>query len=314
MIKEDVIKEDTESRSRERKSTFTTVIDAITISAVCLILTVVALSYMTKISSAGNIDFKKVGVQALLLYACTVSCILLMRNFGVRKGEQTTDFIAIRREVRDNADKIIKKRLNERAYQYCRDWEEKDLFTERKKVLQNVGLSIEIYQSEYCKYEKEELIKKFPELTKAQVKGIMSAKKIKRLFFDENYLMAKEKTSWIFRSSPSGGITSKKINVFEIAKTFFMSAVLSILSVSLVLELIKNPTYETIIACLIKITFIIVSSVFGLIKGYKFSSILKVLEMRRLAKEQEEFMLWCGQDEKSEKTENCVNDNIESVE
>lgn len=300
MIRDEQPKEKKIERS-DRKTTFTGVIDALTLSAVFVILLVVALAYITEITPLGSVDYKKVGMQAIILYACTVSSILLMRGYGRRKGEQTEAYIKARDKVCDNAGKIIEKAYNVYVYNYCRAWEENDLATEQKKTLQNVGVTLEDYRDKYCKYGKNELIKAFPELTKVQVKGILQTKRIKRLKYDERYLLAKGKRTSPFRSSPSGGLTADGLNAIEVFRTFVTAALTSVFSVSFVLEIIENPTYETIVACLVKITCIIVSAIFGMINGYRFASAKKTAEMERLAKEQEEFILYCEHEESIEK-------------
>lgn len=313
MIREELPKKSEESRKSERKSAFTCVIDALTLSAVFVILIVVALAYITEIKPLGSVDYKKIGMQAILLYACTVSSILLMRSYGRRKGEQTESFVAVKEKVRANAERIIERGFNVYVYKYCRSWEDNDLATEQRKALQNVGVTLEEYREKYCKYDKRELVRMFPSLTKAQIKGILQAKKIKRLTYDENYLLAKERRTNILRFSPSGGLTSNGVNILEVVRTFGTAAVTSVFSVSFVLEIIENPTYETIVACLIKITCIIVSAIFGMINGYRFSSVRKTAEMESLAKEQEEFILYCEHEEIFEKDKSRITIGCEST-
>ena len=278
---------------RAGSKTFTRMLDGVTITTILLIFVSVALLYLTNISVDMNMSWKDFGYEAVILYIFTVAINLLARSVAKRRGRETKPYEAARKAVNDNEDEIISKGLRGMERDYCRDWEEAELRDSREKVLSSVRLSVDVCESEYIKYSNKELKDKQQELrlTDYQLKVIRKAKRIRRLRFDEKYLSANMKVRR--RVSPTGEINTSQYEKLHTLKYLFTAFAGVCVSASLALDVIANPTFGTVVMCVIKIVTILISAVCGMMGGYKLTAELETAELLRKAVEQKNFIKWC---------------------
>ncbi len=278
---------------RAGSKTFTRMLDGVTITTILLIFVSVALLYLTNISVDMNMSWKDFGYEAVILYIFTVAINLLARSVAKRRGRETKPYEAARKAVNDNEDEIISKGLRGMERDYCRDWEEAELRDSREKVLSSVRLSVDVFESEYIKYSNKELKDKQQELrlTDYQLKVIRKAKRIRRLRFDEKYLSANMKVRR--RVSPTGEINTSQYEKLHTLKYLFTAFAGVCVSASLALDVIANPTFGTVVMCVIKIVTILISAVCGMMGGYKLTAELETAELLRKAVEQKNFIKWC---------------------
>lgn len=278
---------------RTGSKTFTRMLDGVTITTILLIFVSVALLYLTNISVDMNMSWKDFGYEAGILYIFTVAINLLARSVAKRRGRETKPYEAARKAVNDNEDEIISKGLRGMERDYCRDWEEAELRDSREKVLSSVRLSVDVFESEYIKYSNKELKDKQQELrlTDYQLKVIRKAKRIRRLKFDEKYLSANMKVRR--RVSPTGEINTSQYEKLHTLKYLFTAFAGVCVSASLALDVIANPTFGTVVMCVIKIVTILISAVCGMMGGYKLTAELETAELLRKSVEQKNFIKWC---------------------
>ncbi len=278
---------------RAGSKTFTRMLDGVTITTILLIFVSVALLYLTNISVDMNMSWKDFGYEAVILYIFTVAINLLARSVAKRRGRETKPYEAARKAVNDNEDEIISKGLRGMERDYCRDWEEAELRDSREKVLSSVRLSVDVFESEYIKYSNKELKDKQQELrlTDYQLKVIRKAKRIRRLKFDEKYLSANMKVRR--RVSPTGEINTSQYEKLHTLKYLFTAFAGVCVSASLALDVIANPTFGTVVMCVIKIVTILISAVCGMMGGYKLTAELETAELLRKSVEQKNFIKWC---------------------
>ncbi len=278
---------------RAGSKTFTRMLDGVTITTILLIFVSVALLYLTNISVDMNMSWKDFGYEAVILYIFTVAINLLARSVAKRRGRETKPYEAARKAVNDNEDEIISKGLRGMERDYCRDWEEAELRDSREKVLSSVRLSVDVFESEYIKYSNKELKDKQQELrlTDYQLKVIRKAKRIRRLKFDEKYLSANMKVRR--RVSPTEEINTSQYEKLHTLKYLFTAFAGVCVSASLALDVIANPTFGTVVMCVIKIVTILISAVCGMMGGYKLTAELETAELLRKSVEQKNFIKWC---------------------
>ena len=284
-------------RRRQNKTAkvFQDYMNAIMLSIVGFLVIFVAMAYMTRITFGGDLNWRDVTFQSLFMYICTVSIHLILRSYARRKGRETEGWKAAKAKLSENREKIIKGDLTLRVSEYCRAWEVWDVDNVRKRILSEVCISLEKFKVTYNLYTEEELPQKFPDLTKEQVKAIVKAKHVKRLHYDESYITDNE-SHGIWRSSPSGGIKTKTIIRIQTAQTLFTTAIASIFSVSIGVELIVNPTFATVVMCLIKLSVLLIMGVVGMVSGYNFAANRETNEMISRIDEQDRFLKWCEKD------------------
>lgn len=279
--------------NRTGSKTFTRMLDGVTITTILLIFVSVALLYLTNVSVDMNMSWKDFGYEAVILYIFTVAINLLARSVAKRRGRETKPYEAARKAVNDNEDEIISKGLRGMERDYCRTWEEAELRDSREKVLSSVRLSVDVFESEYIKYSNKELKARQQELglTDYQLKVVRKAKRIRRLRFDEKYLSANMKVRR--RVSPTGEINTSQYEKLHTLKYLFTAFAGVCVSASLALNVIANPTFGTVVMCVIKIVTILISAVCGMIGGYKLTAELETAELLRKAVEQKNFIKWC---------------------
>lgn len=296
----DGFNKDEESRAPRtlKNRTFANVIDTATISTVVFLFVAVVLLYLTNISVDMDMSLKEFGYEAVILYIFTVTINFLTRSIAKRKGKEVRAHVEAYAEVEKNEKEIIDKGLRGFESEYCRNWEEQELRDARKRLLSSAGVDITRFEEIYVKYSKAELKVKREELglTEFQLKTVLKTKRIKRLRYDEEYLSSSLKEGR--RVSPAGGLNTVR---FERIRTvqYLLTAFAGVcVSASLVLDIIAEPTFGTVVMCIIKLVTILISAIAGMIGGYKLTAEMQTQELLRKAVEQKNFIKWCESTDK----------------
>lgn len=276
--------------SRTNK-TFASLIDGLTLTVAGVLIVVIFMVYMTQVSFNSSIDWKDAGFEGGLMYICTVSFYLLLRSYSSRKGRSIEAYTKAAERVERNNDTIVQKGHARFTHEYCRAWEEDELNAAREHVLADAGIPLKEFNDTFCKYSRKELLAKFPDLTEFQRKTILRAKRIKRLKYDESYLSVYDKHGR--RCSPSGGFTARKMKRLQTVQTLVTTALTSSLSISMALNIVADPSFATVVMCLVKIVIMLGCGTWGMIGGYNMSSVREVEELGAKADEQERFIKWC---------------------
>ena len=279
--------------------TFASLLDGLTLTVAGVLIVVIFMVYMTQVSFNSEIDWRDAGFEGGLMYICTVSFYLLLRSYSSRKGRSVEAYSRALQRIERNNDAIVQRGYARHTRAYCRAWEEEELNGAREHVLADAGIRLAEFNGTYCKYSRKELAEKFPELTEFQRQTVLRAKRIRRLKYDESYLSVYDKHGR--RSSPSGGFTARKMKRVQLAQTLVTTALTSSLSISMALNIVADPSFATVVMCLVKIVTILACGVWGMIGGYNMSAVREVEEMGAKADEQERFIKWCEQAPKGEK-------------
>ncbi len=286
----------TEQPLPERKKiTFSDGLDITVIVLVAVLFIGIILAFLAEFVLDVRINWKSVGLDTGIVAACTIAIYLLLRSFAQRRGRKTERYVEAKGRLDGINSAIIDDNLAQYVPKYCRDWERKRLSDDRKAVLSAVGITLEQYETEYCKYSDKELKEKFTELTEIQLKALRRARKIKTVKYDDNYLFANRNRQSLFRKSPSGGITTRTINALDYLRTVLTTVCTSLFSASILQEVIFNPTRETVIKLIVKLVVIVTFAALGMVGGYNFSTVKEVNEMNAKSDEMENFMKWCAQ-------------------
>ncbi len=288
--------EQSQPQQRQRifkNKSFTSLLDGMTVTTVIIIFVSVAMLYLTNISVNIDMSWKDFGYEAIILYIFTVAINFLSRSVAKRKGRETKAHKEAYELVAQQESEIIEKGLRGREAGYCREWEREELKFARKTLLSSANVSLEEFENKYLCYSDKELELKREEfgLTEYQLKIIKKAKRIKRLKYDERYLSASLKTGR--RVSPDGEINTAKYEGIRTVQYLLTAFIGVCVSASLALEIISNPTFGTVVMCIIKILTILISAVVGMIGGYKLTAEMETAELNRKAVEQKNFLIWC---------------------
>ncbi len=289
----------TDKSKKLKERTFADYLDtSIVIMIVGIVIAIVLTFFVTFIFDP-HFDWKDVGVNTVLITACTIAVYLLVRYYAMRKGRKTRVWVEASEKVQQRGKTIIENDKAKLIPKYCRAWEDERLKNDITVTLAPVGITYEEFKEKYAILGKEELVKKYPELTAYQVKTILRAKKIKRLKFDERYFYVNSTPSSRSRA-PGGGISTKQLNRLTVARITLTSVVTSLVSAALLRDIIIDLSAASLIKCVIKLAIIIFFGAIAMIGGYTFTSVKETNEMNAKSDEIDVFLKWCEENSKSE--------------
>lgn len=277
----------------KKQHNFSDFIDGITLSVVAILVVVILMMYLTDVNFKSDFSLKEFGFAAVVMYACTVSIYLLLRSFSGRRGKRTKEYLQVCADIETNADKIISKGYARYTANYCRAWEKEELDNAREQVLSEVGISVKEYNEKYCQYSDTEIATYFNGLSERQKQAIAEARKIKRLHYDEKYLSVSDAHGR--RRAPSGGFTVAWQNRVKYAQIIVTSAISSIFSASIAFEIISDPSFATVVSCLVKIVIILGFGAWGMVGGYNMTAVKEVAEKKEKIAEQQRFLKWADE-------------------
>lgn len=302
-----------EARRPRQKRAFQDHMNTVMLLVVGFIIAFMLMLAFVRISVNADVDLLEVTYQTVLLYCCTVTVHIILRAYARRKGRETQKWKDAKAEVEKNGRKIVELDLVKKTSEYCRAWEAFDVNSLRERILKEVGLSLNDFNTGFKKYSIAEIAEKFPELTREQLRALKRAKRVKQLHYDENYLSAKQRIS-MRRRSPSGGIkanTAVKIQTIELLLT---CGITSMFLVHMSADLILHFSYATIVICVVKLLMLVIFGAFGIHGGYKFAAVREVAEMEDRADEQRRFFRWCGAQNYEDIHQNQASENEEAEE
>lgn len=294
-----MLRDDREERipeeKQKRKVSFSDGLDITVIVLVVGLVIAVILAFLAEFVIGAEIDLKEVGIDTGIVAACTISIYLLLKSFAQRRGRKTEVWLAAQARQNEQSGEIVKKNYARYAAEYCREWENERLERRQKQVLTEANISFKDFRELYCACSKEELNAKYPDLTEFQRKTILKAKRIKRIRYDERYLLTSVQEKSRREYSPSGGFTTGQLNIADNIRTVITTVLTSLFSASILQEVIFNPTKEAVIKLFVKLAVIFVFSALAMVKGYQFSTVKEVREMNAKSDELENFKNWCGE-------------------
>lgn len=266
-------------------------LDASVIVIVCSMVVAIVCAFLTEFIFSPEIEWQKVGVDTLIITACTVSIYLLLRDLAIRIGRRTAPWREAKGRVIGNGNAITEKNIASLAGRYCREWESIRLDEERLRILEIAGISLSDYKEKYGLYDKKELAESFPSLTEKQRDLIDKTNKIKRLHYDESYIYSVG-TVGKRRRAPSSGLHADVVYKLDTLRTIVSTVFTSVMTAAILQEVIFNPSAEAVVECVIKLAVIAFFGAIGMIGGYNLAAIREVDEMNDRADEQERFINW----------------------
>ncbi|MDE6586122.1 MAG: hypothetical protein K2K80_05540 [Clostridia bacterium] len=238
-----------------------------------------------------TIDWKEISVNTVIISVCTIAIYLLLRTYAMRKGRKTKAWIEASERLNSKGKEMIESDSAQYIVAYCRDWEEERLNNDIEDALSPVGIKLKDYKEKYAKLTKKEL-SNASELTKYQRKVVAGAKRIRRLKFDERYFCVNS-SGYRRHRSPSSGLTSKQMNRLATGRIILTTVLISLVTASLLRDIIIDFSWASIMKCVIKIAIIIFFGVIGMVSGYSFAAVRETAEMNEKADEIEIFLKWC---------------------
>ena len=274
-----------------KERSFSDYLDISIIVRIVVLFVAIVFAFLVDFIFDPDVDWKDIGVNTVIIAACTTSIYLLLRTYAMRKGRKTKAWTEAFTKLSARGRDIIDGDKAKHIAEYCRQWEKERLNSMIEAKIVPVGVSLNEFEEKYAKYTKEEIKANFPELSDYQYKIILQAKKIKRPKFDERYFYINAHSG--NHRSPSSGLTSKQINGIATGRIVITTLVTSFISAALLRDIIIDFSAASIIRCFIKLAIIIFFGIIGLIGGYSFTAVRETSEMNAKSDEIDVFIKWC---------------------
>lgn len=289
----------TEKSQKIKERTFADYLDTSIVIMIVGIVVAIILTFFVTFIFDPRFDWKEVGVNTILITACTIAVYLLVRYYAMRKGRKTNGWVQANERVKERGKTIIESDRAKLIPKYCRAWEDERLKSDITVALAPVGITYDEFKSKYAALGKREIKEQYKDLTAYQFKTVLRAKKIKRLHFDERYFYVNSAPSNRGRA-PGGGINTKQLNRLTIARITMTSVVTSLVSATLLRDIIIDFSAASVIKCVIKLAIIIFFGAIAMLGGYTFTSVREANELNAKADEIDVFLKWCAENSKSE--------------
>lgn len=292
-FKDDQQNQDRKPQKERRKLGFGDGLDITVIILVMFLFVAIIFAFLAEFVFDAGIDWKGVGLDTGIVAACTIAIYLLLRSFAQRRGRKTQRWKEARESLNVKGKEILEKNYAQYIPKYCRAWEQRHIDDERNIILGPVGITLKEYKEKYCSLSEAELLERYPELTEYQMKALVKTHRLKTVRYDEGYLFVSRERHFR-RSSPSGGLTSKTVNILDNLRIAATTIITSLFSASILQEVIFNPSKETVIKLVVKLAVIITFAAMGMAGGYNFTVTKEVNEMNAKSDEMDTFMKWCA--------------------
>ena len=282
-----------------KERSFADYLDASLLIMIIGIIAAIVLTFFVTFIFDPHMDWRDVGVNTVMLTACTIAVYLLVRYYAMRKGRKTHAWTEAKEKLLTRGKIIIDSGRAKLITKYCRAWEAERLKSDITVTLAPVGITYEEFKAKYVALGKKDLAVKYKDLTEYQIKAILRAKRIKRLHFDERYFYVNSSSSNVVRA-PSCGLKTKQLNILTIARITLTSIVTSLVSATLLKDILVDFSAASIIKCVIKLALIIFFGAIAMIGGYTFTSVRETNELNAKADEIDVFLKWCEENSKNE--------------
>ena len=282
-----------------KERSFSDYLDISIVIMIVALFVAIVFAFLVDFIFDSEIDWKDIGVNTVIISACTIAIYLLLRTYAMRKGRKTKAWTEAFVRLNERGKNIIEGDYAQYITAYCRDWEEQRLYEAMEDIILPVGISLDEYKTKYAKYTKKEIKEKFPDLSEYQYKTILCAKKVKRPKFNERYFYVNSTVNK--NRSPSDGITTKQLNRLTTGRIVLTTVITSLVSAALLRDIIIDFSLASIINCLVKVAIIIFFGVIGMVGGFSFTAVRESSEMNAKSDEIEVFLKWCTTNKKLNK-------------
>lgn len=245
------------------------------IAALFIVVVVVAV-FFTDLSLSPTASIKKLSVTVIVLIICTNA----MYSIGLRSGKDRGYIDYRYMDAMESYSQVASEvRASGRMGEldaYCKYLTRSELDDTRQEILIDANITIEDYKAKYRALGKKELKEA---VTEKQYKAILKANRVRPVNLKPSSLMSAERSGQKrgFISESEHGVESKK-RIIKFTRTIL----LSVLTASVVMEVILKPSWATVAECLLKLFSVVMSGYSGYTFGYEL--ITKVAKARAESK------------------------------
>lgn len=274
----------------QRPATQKTVNSILMVSAVLILIAVVASYFLRNLGSIANVSLTELTSGGIWLAIGCYAVSTLIKQISINRAKLTKEYI----EAKKEADKKLKKYADDGllvyAKEYCQAYEEETLTEDRKRILAPVGIDFDIFLQKYLAKSFLYLLFKDKTLSFKQRIAISKANHVKRTRYNPDFLRSTVRVK--NRKSPSESNDTDRKNTIDNVRSFISSMFGGAFAVSIASDIVFAFSTEALIAAGIKLAVIIMTSAMRASFGWRLITETEVGRLELQASEAVTCIKW----------------------
>lgn len=226
------------------------------------IIIVVGVVMTTEIRFDSAADVASLGLDFFVMLFCSYGMYINLAGSGTKQGLATKIYIEVCARYEELKAKLSSEGAQGKLSAFCEDYVQKELISTRTTILVSVGIDYNTYIEKYIGKDVPEIKEA---LTEAQRKAIRQANRVKPIKLTPDMIIKRERGS--NRRSPLGFSPQAK-KAFAFSGKFTTTALTSVLTVWIVLDVIVDPGWNVAVLALMRILAVVVNGFSGYQFGY----------------------------------------------
>lgn len=238
------------------------------------IIIVVGVVMTTEIRFDSAADVASLGLDFFVMLFCSYGMYVNLAGSGTKQGLTTKIYRDVCTIYEELKAKVSSEGAQGKLSAFCEDYVQRELIATRTTILVSVGIDYNTYIEKYIGKDISEIKE---ELTNAQRKAIRQANRVKPIKLTPDMIIKRERGSC--RRSPLGFSPQVK-KAFTFSGKFTTTALTSVLTVWIVLDVIVDPGWNVAVLALMRILAVVVNGFSGYQFGYDNITVDRVNYMK----------------------------------
>lgn len=274
----------------QRPATQKTVNSILAISAVLILIAVVASYFLKNLGGLANVSLSELTSGGIWLAVGCYTISTIFKQISINRAKLTKEYTTAKK----NADRKLKKYADDGllvyAKEYCQEYEEETLTEDRKRILAPVGVDFDTFLQKYLAKSFVYLLFAEKTLSFKQRIAISKANHVKRSHYNPDFLRTTVRVR--NRKSPSETNDTDRKNAIDNVKSFVSSMLGGAFAVSIASDIVFAFSTEALIAAGIKLAVIIMTSAMRASFGWRLITETEVGRLELQASEAVTCIKW----------------------
>ena len=227
-----------------------------------LLVFVVIVVSTTNVIFGGQLKIAELGLTVFILFFCSYSMYVNCADSGSKAGKECQEYIDEIKDYNTLKKGIIEDKKEIRLTEFCRYYVEEELKSTRESILEDIDY--ETYEKLYLGKD-DEYIKSL-DLSQIQINSIIEANHVKAIKLTKTMIMKRGRGN--YRRNPLGMRPTTKKGI-QFGVKFITLGITTLLTGVMVLEALINPSWATVVSCMLKVLIVVLNGVAGYKMGYE---------------------------------------------
>ena len=220
-------------------------------------------------------DFKDLGIAFFVLLFASCLVYVSMSSTGKRNGLDSDIYTACRQQYDELKNRFVKNKWSSRLPDFCSYYVERELQSVRAGIVEEAGISYEVYQANYIGADENDLkdariddggAETEKKLSERQIRAILTANSTKPIKLTSDMLL---KCGRGTRSRSPLGNSPEAKRFWNYIWKFVQITATSLLMGIIAFEVITEPNWSTFASVTLKVLTVVAQAVSGYISGYE---------------------------------------------